>query len=162
MPRVPLPTLLAQRASTRTAAAPSKRAPREGVTIDDRPRAPTSPMPQPGPYDMSLDVHRIALAVEACPVVAGLHGGSLGETTTYLREGRLVGIHVDHGQITIGVIGYYPASVSEIASQVRAAVAPFAPDLDVIVNVEDLHVPDPSPDPPGGRATDAPSTDQHE
>lgn len=99
---------------------------------------------------MSLDVRLVALAVQACPAVAGLHSGADGENVTYLREGRLIGIRVGDGQITVGVVGRFPAGVAEIAAQVRAAVATHAPDLVVIVNVEDMFVPEPPPSDRGG------------
>lgn len=91
---------------------------------------------------MTPDVERIALAVQACPAVAGLHSGRLGVIVTHLPEGTLTGIRVHESEIIIGVIGRYPTSVSEIAAQVRAAVAALAPGLAVVVHIEDMHVPD--------------------
>jgi len=94
---------------------------------------------------MNPDLGRIARAVRACPAVAGLHAGPFGTTATRLPQGRLIGIAIQHAesdpQIVVGVIGCYPASVAEIDAQVRAAVAEHAPDLPVIVTVEDLYVP---------------------
>ena len=105
---------------------------------------------------MSADVELvdlIAAAVQACPAVAGLHGGRFGQTTTYLPGRRVAGVTVSPGEIVIGVVGRYPVSVSEIAMQVRAAVAAVAPGVPVTVHVEDLALPgedpaDPAPDPP--------------
>lgn len=94
---------------------------------------------------MSPDLDRIVLAVQACPAVAGLHSGRLGETATPLRVGTLFGVLVADATITIGVVGRYPSSVAEIAAQVRAAVTPHTCGMTVIVNVEDLHVPEQEP-----------------
>ncbi|MGH4017209.1 MAG: hypothetical protein ACRDSL_25440 [Pseudonocardiaceae bacterium] len=98
-------------------------------------------------------VDPIAVAVQACPTVAGLHGGRFGQATTYLPGRRVAGVAVFPGEIVIGVVGRYPASISEIAAQVRAAVAAVAPGVPVTVNIEDLALPgedpaDRAPDPP--------------
>ncbi len=98
-------------------------------------------------------VDPIATAVQACPAVAGLHGGRFGQATTYLPGRRVAGVAVCPGEIVIGVVGRYPASVSEIAMQVRAGVATVAPTMPVTVHVEDIALPgedptDPATDPP--------------
>jgi anti-anti-sigma factor len=84
------------------------------------------------------DLDQIAAAVLACRAVFRLHGGP-AET---VHGQAPVGITAVHGEIVVGVVGCYPATVSEIAAQVRGAVAPYAPGVRVVVNVEDLHVPD--------------------
>ncbi len=89
---------------------------------------------------MTPDLERIAIAVLACPAVAGLHSGRFGTTVTHLPVGRLVGLSVKDAVLVVGVIGVYPAGVAEIAAQVRAAVADHAPGMDVVVNVEDLYI----------------------
>lgn len=91
---------------------------------------------------MTPDVERIALAVQACPAVAGLHSGRLGATVTHLPQGTLTGILVLEREMVVGVVGRYPTSVAEIAQQVRAAVSPLVLGLAVTVHVEDMHVPD--------------------
>jgi hypothetical protein len=111
-------------------------------------------------------VDPIAMAVRACPAVAGLHGGRFGQITTYLPGRRVAGVTVFPGEIAIGVVGRYPASVSEIATQVRAAVAAVVPNVSVTVHVEDLLLPEedgvgPAPDPlptptASSRLTDSP------
>lgn len=98
-------------------------------------------------------VNPIAAAVQACPAVAGLHGGRFGQATTYLPGRRLTGVAVCRSEIVIGVVGRYPASVVEIDMQVRAAVATVVPGVPVTVHIEDLAFPgdDPAdgvPDPP--------------
>lgn len=83
----------------------------------------------------------IAEAVRACPAVAGLHGGRFGQRTTYLPGRRVSGVTMSSDEIVVGVVGCYPASVAEIASQVRAAVGALVPGVSVTVNVEDLRLP---------------------
>jgi hypothetical protein len=87
-------------------------------------------------------VDLIAEAARACPAVAGLHGGLFGQGTTYLPGRRVPGVALSGDEAVIGVVGRYPASVAEIASQVRAAVGAFVPPgVPVTVNVEDLLLP---------------------
>jgi hypothetical protein len=86
-------------------------------------------------------IDEIAEAAQACPAVAGLHGGRFGHHTTYLPERRVAGVTVSSEEILVGVVGCYPASVIEIASQVRAAVGALVPGVPVTVIVEDLLLP---------------------
>jgi uncharacterized alkaline shock family protein YloU len=86
-------------------------------------------------------VDLIAEAARACPGVAGLHGGLFGQCTTYFPGRRVSGVTLSGGEAVVGVIGRYPASVAEIASQVRAAVEALVPGVPVTVSVEDLLLP---------------------
>lgn len=117
---------------------------------------------RPDPLAPVEVIDEIAEAARTCPAVAGLHGGRFGQHTTYLPGRRVAGVKVSSEQILVGVIGCYPAGVSEIASQVRAAVGALAPGVPVTVNVEDLLLPgerlpgdtrDPAADDPAGGAT---------
>jgi hypothetical protein len=86
-------------------------------------------------------VDLIAEAARACPGVAGLHGGPFGQGDTYLPGRRVSGVTLSGDEAVVGVVGRYPASVAEIASQVRAAVGALVPGVPVTVNVEDLLLP---------------------
>jgi hypothetical protein len=86
-------------------------------------------------------VDLIAEAAEACPAVAWLHGGRFSEHTTYLPGRRVRGVTLSCEEIVVGVVGSYPASVAEIAAQVRAAVGAVVLGVPVTVNVEDLLLP---------------------
>jgi hypothetical protein len=96
---------------------------------------------QPDPLDPVEVVDLIAEAAQACPAVAGLHGGLFGRGTTYLPGRRVSGVTLSGDEAVVGVVGRYPASVAEIASQVRAAVGALVPGVPVTVNVEDLLLP---------------------
>ena len=85
----------------------------------------------------------IAAAVRACPAVAGLHSGRYGEVATYLPGRAVVGVRVSDGNVSVHVVGRYPASITEIADQVRAAVGTVVADRSVSVTVEDLAAPEP-------------------
>ncbi|GAA5114876.1 Asp23/Gls24 family envelope stress response protein [Pseudonocardia adelaidensis] len=98
-----------------------------------------SDRPDPlGPVEV---IDEIAEAARTCPAVAGLHGGRFGQHTTYLPGRRVAGVAVSSREILVGVVGCYPVSVTEIASQVRAAVGALVPGVPVTVNVEDLLLP---------------------
>ncbi|WP_410582582.1 hypothetical protein [Amycolatopsis sp. lyj-108] len=60
----------------------------------------------------------------ALPEVAGLHEGGFGEIATLLPGRRIPGVRIRPDEITIGVTGRYPATVTEINAAVRAAVGP--------------------------------------
>ncbi len=80
----------------------------------------------------------LAAAVLACPLVAGLHGGAHGHVATYLPGRRVAGIVLTPQQVRVHVTGRYPATMTEIADQVRAAATPHAAGLPVWVTIEDL------------------------
>jgi hypothetical protein len=99
----------------------------------------------------------IATAVQTCPAVAWLHGGRFGQATTYLPGRRITGVAVSPGEIVVGVVGRYPASVFELDAQVRAAVAAVAPGVPVTVHIEDLALPGENPAVPATDPPKAPS-----
>ena len=90
---------------------------------------------------------RLAAAVLSRPAVADLHGGTFGEVATYLPGRRVTGIRIAGddagtdparvGRVEVHVSGRYPFPVSEIARDVRAAVATVLTGLVVDVTVED-------------------------
>ncbi|NIJ10653.1 hypothetical protein FHU38_000997 [Saccharomonospora amisosensis] len=85
---------------------------------------------------VELDVDRIAAAVRERPPVADLHGGRFGEIATYLPGRRVTGVRVRPADITVGIVGRYPATVAEMADAVRTAVGPV--DRPVHVAVMDI------------------------
>ncbi len=84
------------------------------------------------------EAERIAEAVRGAPAVVELSGGSLGGIGTYLPGRRVIGVQLHDAVVEVHVVGRYGSSVSEIAAQVRCAVAPLARDRRVDVTVEDL------------------------
>ena len=86
-------------------------------------------------------VDLIAEAAQACPAVAGLHGGRFGQHTTCLPGRRVSGVTLSREEAVVGVVGSYPASVAEIAAQVRAAVGAVVPGVPVTVYIEDVLLP---------------------
>lgn len=106
-------------------------------------------------FGVEIDADRIATAVQAAPDIAGLDGGRYGEIATYLPGRRVIGVRIRPESVTIGVIGRYPATVTDIDACVRAAVGPL--DRPLHVNINDLHSSDNHNSDieaiPGGRAT---------
>jgi hypothetical protein len=80
----------------------------------------------------------VAAAVLGCSAVARLHAGRFNAVTSYLPGRRVVGVVVTPSAVTVGVVGRYPATVPEIAAQVRAAVSTVLPGAVVDVVVEDI------------------------
>jgi hypothetical protein len=121
---------------------------------------------QPEPVPV-IDVDLVAVAVLACPLVAGLHGGTFGEVATYLPGRRVTGIRTTPTGLEIHVIARFPATAARLADQIRAAVAPWAGGLPVDVVLEDVLLPgellpgeepDPAPRPPAQAPVDASPT----
>jgi hypothetical protein len=89
---------------------------------------------------VEIDADCIAAAVQANRDIAGLDGGRYGEIATYLPGRRVNGVHIRSESVTIGVIGRYPATATEIDACVRAAVGPL--DRPLHVHIGDLHTGD--------------------
>ncbi|BBG05278.1 MULTISPECIES: hypothetical protein [Pseudonocardia] len=87
------------------------------------------------------DADRIAVATLSCPAVARLHGGRFGEVATYLPGRRIGGVRLrstpDGDAVEIHVVGRYPATVAEVAGQVRAVLKPIVGSARVDVVVGD-------------------------
>jgi hypothetical protein len=87
---------------------------------------------------VEIDADRIATAVQAGRDIAGLDSGRYGEITTYLPGRRVSGVRIRPESVTIGVIGRYPATVTDIDACVRAAVGPL--DRPLHVYIGDLRI----------------------
>jgi hypothetical protein len=87
------------------------------------------------------DPESVALAVQSCPLVAGLHAGAFGEVASYLPGRRIRGVRVTATEVEVHVVGRYPAAMDEIAAQVRRTLAPLTGPLPVNVVIEDVALP---------------------
>ncbi|GAA4880958.1 hypothetical protein [Actinomycetospora straminea] len=90
-----------------------------------------------------IDVDRVAAAVVACPLVAGLVAGDHGTAATLLPGRRVVGVRVDDrdggpARIAVTVAARYGAPLTRLVEQVREAVAVRAPGHPVDVAVTDV------------------------
>jgi uncharacterized alkaline shock family protein YloU len=89
---------------------------------------------------------RIAAAVAACPGVAKLAGGPLA---TYLPGRAVQGVAVNDRSVDVAVVARYGPPLTEVADQVRAAVAGIVAGVPINVSITDL---DPSTE--DGEASD--------
>ncbi|SDF90334.1 hypothetical protein [Pseudonocardia oroxyli] len=88
----------------------------------------------------------VAAAVRACPLVAGLHPGDRDHTRTdHPDRDPVLGVRLDAGTVVVGVVGYHPTRVEDLARAVRRAVRGLHPDADVTVCVEDMLPTGPEP-----------------
>jgi hypothetical protein len=87
------------------------------------------------------DPEQIATVVLGCPVVAGLHGGQFGEAATYLPRRRVIGVRVTPTELRVHVTARYPATVSELDTQLRVALTPYLGGLPLMITIEDYAPP---------------------
>ena len=88
-----------------------------------------------------VDVEAVAVAVRSCPAVHDVAPAGLATVTTYLPGGRVSGIRVDQDRVVVQVRSRWPATASELARQVREAVAPLVSSRMVDVDILDVHTP---------------------
>lgn len=96
------------------------------------------------PLTAAPDPDAVAAVSLACPLVAAMSGGVLGEVATYLPGRRVHGVRLGADGIEVHVIGVFGPRMSDIADQVRAAVQPLAPGQAVSVHIDDLADPAPT------------------
>jgi hypothetical protein len=111
---------------------------------------------------VEIDPDRIATAVQASRHIASLDSGRYGEIATYLPGRRVSGVRIRPDSVTIGVIGRYPATATEIDAWVRATIGPLDRPLHVYISdlhIGDFHIGD-TVAVPDGRAPDPTSPDQ--
>jgi uncharacterized alkaline shock family protein YloU len=89
----------------------------------------------------SADADAIVAATLACPYVAGMSGGVMGEVATYLPGRRVRGVRSSSEGVDVHVVGVFGPSIAEIDAQVRAAVTPLVHGAALTVHVDDLAVP---------------------
>lgn len=113
-----------------------------------------SPPPSSQDVDrVGLLADRIASAVAGCPGVAALATGPLA---TYLPGRTVAGVAIRDTDVQIAVIARYGPPLSEVAAQVRAAVAPLVPGLRLDVHIDDIQLDDDRlPGTAAGAASDA-------
>jgi RNA polymerase sigma-70 factor (ECF subfamily) len=87
---------------------------------------------------VEIDADRIAVAVQAGRLIVGLDSGRYGEIATYLPGRRVNGVRIRAESVTIGVVGRYPATATDIDACVRASVGPL--DRPLHVHINDLHL----------------------
>jgi len=102
----------------------------------------TTPAPSRAVVD-GVDVDAVAAAVRGCRSVDDLDAGLLGSAATYLPGRRIQGISVGEERVAIQVRGRWGASVHEMSTEIRAALAPLVAGRKIDVTISDIA------DPPG-------------
>jgi len=95
-----------------------------------------APTTEPGSGAGDL-ADRVAVAVLAVRGVDALHGGTFGETATYLPGRRVTGIRLGSDATEVHVTLVFGVPVRQTAEQIRLAVAAVSPGP-VHVTVEDV------------------------
>jgi len=102
-----------------------------------------------------VDVDAVATAVRGCPGVLDLHGGPPQLIATYLPGRAVEGVRIDREAVTVQVRARWGAPVSELATQIRAALRLLAGGrrIDIVwADVADPPPPAPATTPGAGPA----------
>lgn len=108
---------------------------------------PSTPnMPGPALID-GAEIDAVAAVIRGCAGVSALDSGPFGEVASYL-PGRIVpGVAVDDSRIRVQVRSEWGVPATDVAAQIRAAVAPLAGPRPVDVTIADID------DPPAAQPT---------
>ena len=106
----------------------------------------TGPVPPTGSHLTvavvdGVDLDAVAAAARNCAAVDDLCPGPWGGVVSYLPGREVAGVRVTHDHVVISVRGRWGVPVSELASQVRAAVTGLVAPRRVDVVVADLAEP---------------------
>ncbi|MDT0260472.1 hypothetical protein [Jatrophihabitans lederbergiae] len=85
-----------------------------------------------------VDIDSVAAAVRACPGVDDLAAGRLASVATYLPGRQVAGLRVEPDRVTVQVRGRWNVPVAEVASEIRAALAPLVGTRVVDVALADV------------------------
>lgn len=85
-----------------------------------------------------VDVDSVAAAVRACPGVDDLAAGRLASVATYLPGRQIAGLRVEPHRVTVQVRARWNVPVAEVASEIRAALAPLVATRVVDVALTDI------------------------
>jgi uncharacterized alkaline shock family protein YloU len=94
-----------------------------------------------------VDPDAVASAALACPEVAGVSGGLVGEVATYLPGRSVAGVRVTEDEVEIHIVARWREDLPKVADAVRAAVKPYTGSLPTAVYVEDIEMPEDSHSP---------------
>jgi len=95
---------------------------------------------------MRIDPEEVASAALRCPSVSGLFPGAAIEIATYLPGKRVLGVRVRHDDVEVHVVARWGQHFTRTAEEVRLEVAPLVGDLPVSVYVDDVAIPEVSPE----------------
>jgi hypothetical protein len=88
-----------------------------------------------------IDVDDIYAEVIACPGVAGLGSGMIGELATYLPGRRVPGIRVTPELVQLEICARWGPSAQQIGAQIWAALASVVTDRPIEIAITDISPP---------------------
>jgi hypothetical protein len=88
-----------------------------------------------------VDIDAVHTAVNACPGVAGVGGGTLAALTTYLPGRRIPGIRINPESIELEVVAEWNTTAADIVSEIRRAVADLVHRRRVDITITDIVLP---------------------
>ena len=88
-----------------------------------------------------VNVDALAGLVGTCPSVARLGSPRPGGTTTYLPGRRVAGLRISSDRIDVEVVARWGFAVTDVAADIRRAVATVAPGRRVDVSIADVELP---------------------
>jgi hypothetical protein len=88
-----------------------------------------------------IDVDDIYAAVLACPGVAGLGSGMIGELATYLPGRRVPGIRVTPELVQLEICAAWGPSAQQIGHQIFTALADVVTDRPIEIAITDISPP---------------------
>ena len=91
---------------------------------------------------MGVDPDAVVAATLACPDVAAMSSGVVGEAASYLPGRRVDGVRDIGDELEVHVVAHWGRPLPEVADAVRAALAPLAPGRPVAVFVDDIELPE--------------------
>ncbi|MGX5653593.1 hypothetical protein ACWKWC_02325 [Geodermatophilus nigrescens] len=98
-----------------------------------------------GSGTVAAEADALAATVAACPAVASLSAGRLGQLVTLLPGRRVEGVRLSADRVQVGVVAAYGTPVALLAAQVRTALTPLVGARPVDVHVTDVAFPDDLP-----------------
>ena len=105
-------------------------------------------MTQPEPAGTmvdGVDIDAVHTAVNACPGVAGVGGGTLAALTTYLPGRRIPGIRINPDSIELEVVAEWNTTAAHIAADIRRAVVRLVDGRRVDITITDIVLPGEQP-----------------
>jgi hypothetical protein len=84
----------------------------------------------------------IAAATTACPSVARMSAGDLGEVATYLPGRRVEGVRISDDGVEVHVVARWDVSLPAAADEIREALKRVVGDLPVSVFIDDVETPE--------------------
>lgn len=85
-----------------------------------------------------VDIESLAAAVRACPAVDDLAGGRLASVATYRPGRQVAGLRVEPDRVTVQVRAVWNSPVTEVARQLRAALAPLVGARTIDIELADV------------------------